>query len=142
MVSYSAQVLLIVAAATIVTTTGTPTEQDSTDWNVLLPLALVAFQSCGQAVTSRALQYPALTSVVLTSVYCDLFSDKDLFALVNVDRNRRAAAPFLLLFGAVVGGVFAHSSIGITGALWLAALLKSFIVVAWVFWPAEHEEDE
>lgn len=108
---------------------------------MLVPLALVAFQSCGQAVTSRALKYNALTSVVLTSIYCDLFSDKDLFAWDNVERNRRAAAPILLLFGAVIGGLFSHSSIGIMGALWLAAGLKALMVVAWFFWPAEEDEE-
>jgi uncharacterized membrane protein YoaK (UPF0700 family) len=139
--SFTVQMLLTIAAATIVTVTPPPTNSDTVGWNVLVPLALVAFQSCGQAVTSRALKYNALTSVVLTSIYCDLFSDKDLFAFDNVERNRRAAAPTLLLVGAVTGGLFAHSSIGIMGALWLAAFLKFLMVISWVFWPAEEEEE-
>jgi len=140
-VSFSAQLLLTVAAALIVTFTPAPTSPESTNWTVLVPLALVAFQSCGQAVTSRALKYNALTSVVLTSIYCDLFSDQQLFALDNVERNRRAGAPVLLLIGAVAGGVFSHSSVGIAGALWTAAIIKAFMVVAWFFWPAEEEEE-
>ena len=142
-VSFAAQALFTVAAALIVTFTrgsrGPSTLQDEVDWTVLVPLALVAFQSCGQAVTSRALKYNALTSVVLTSIYCDLFSDQDLFALHNVERNRRAAAPLLLLAGAVAGGVFAHSSVGIEGALWTAAGIKVVMVAMWFFWPAEEE---
>ncbi len=134
--------LLTIAAAMIVTFAPQNNDQDSVDWTVLLPLALVAFQSCGQAVTSRALKYNALTSVVLTSIYCDLFSDKDLFSWDNVERNRRAAAPILLLIGAVVGGLFSHSSIGIMGALWLAAFIKLIMVITWFFWPAEAEEEE
>lgn len=141
-VSFGAQLLLTVAAATIVTVTPTPDTTDTTHWTVLLPLALVAFQSCGQAVTSRALKYNALTSVVLTSIYCDLFSDQNLFAVDNVERNRRAAAPILLLGGAVLGGVFAHTSMGIAGALWTAAIIKAFIVIAWFFWPADPENEE
>jgi hypothetical protein len=133
---------LTIAAACVTTFAPVNEDKEATDWTVLLPLALVAFQSCGQAVTSRALRYNALTSVVLTSIYCDLFSDQDLFALHNVERNRRVAAPLLLLVGAVAGGLFSHSSIGITGALWLAALLKFLMVVMWFFWPAEPEEDE
>ncbi|GJN70255.1 hypothetical protein VFPFJ_09897 [Purpureocillium lilacinum] len=143
-VSFGAQALLTIAAACIVTfaRSGSSDDKDAVDWTVLVPLALVAFQSCGQAVTSRALKYNALTSVVLTSIYCDLFSDQDLFALHNVERNRRAAAPILLLLGAVAGGVFSHSAVGIGGALWTAAAIKLSMVVMWFFWPAEPEEDE
>ncbi|KAI9172192.1 hypothetical protein HJFPF1_01685 [Paramyrothecium foliicola] len=140
--SFIAQMLLTVAAAIIVTVAPPSNDKEATDWTVLVPLALVAFQSCGQAVTSRALKYNALTSVVLTSIYCDLFSDQDLFAQRNVERNRRAAAPLLLLIGAVAGAVFSHSSFGIAGALWTAAALKFVMVVAWYFWPAEKEEDD
>lgn len=141
-VSFAAQTFFIIAAALIVTLNPAPASPEAVDWTVLAPLALVAFQSCGQAVTSRALKYNALTSVVLTSIYCDLFSDQDLFAFQNVERNRRAAAPVLLLLGAVVGGIFSHSPFGIQGALWTAAALKSAMVVMWFFWPAEPTDDE
>lgn len=133
---------LTIAAACVTTFAPVSQDKEAVDWTVLLPVALVAFQSCGQAVTSRALRYHSLNSVVLTSIYCDLFSDQNLFALNNVDRNRRAAAPLLLLTGAVAGGLFAHSSIGIMGALWLAAFLKFLMVVTWFFWPAKPEEAE
>lgn len=138
--SFAAQALLIVAAAVVVTVWPAPGDERAVGWTVLVPLALVAFQSCGQAVTSRALRYNALTSVVLTSIYCDLFSDQDLFKVRNVERNRRAAAPALLLVGAVAGGLFSHSSFGIQGALWAAAGIKSIMVVLWFFWPTEDEE--
>lgn len=140
--SFAAQSLLTVAAALIVTLNRPPAGDDDVSWTVLLPLTLVAFQSCGQAVTSRALRYNALNSVVLTSIYCDLFSDQDLFRRDNVDRNRRATAPLMLLLGAVLGGIFAHSPVGIQGALWTAAALKFFMAVIWFFWPADPEEDQ
>lgn len=107
---------------------------------MLVPLGLVAFQSSGQAVTSRVLKYNGLTSVVLTSNYCDLFSDPKILAANNVERNRRLAAPILLLVGAMFGGLWAHSEVGLAGALWTAAGLKAFAVVAWFFWKAEHNE--
>lgn len=129
---------LIILAAAIVTFTHAATDRLS--WQVLVPLASVAFQSSGQAVTSRALQYSGLTSVVLTSNYCDLFSDPNLFVLHNVERNRRIAAPVLLLIGACFGGLFAHSSVGLAGALWTAVVLKAFAVVAWIFWKSEAED--
>ena len=112
------------------------------DWNVLVPVILLAFQGCGQAVTSRALKRNALISVVLTSAYCDLFSDLELFAKDNVERNRRAAAPLLLIVGAIVGGLFASSSADIAGAIWIAAGLKLLMVFTWMFWPAEDEGEE
>lgn len=139
-VSFTVQLLFIVAAAAIVTF-GPAGGGDEITWNVLVPIALVAFQSCGQAVTSRALKYNALTSVVLTSIYCDLFSDADLFKLHNPERNRRVGAPVMLLVGAIIGGKFAHTSFGIAGALWMAAGLKLVAVVAWIFWPAEPTEE-
>lgn len=137
--SYTIQLLLIVIAALIVTFFNDPETQLS--WQVLIPLGAVAFQSSGQAVTSRVMHYTGLTSVVLTSNYCDLFSDLHLFSLSNVERNRRAAAPVLLLLGAMGGGLWAHSSIGLAGALWTAVILKAMVVVAWLFWKADPEED-
>ncbi|ROW06865.1 hypothetical protein VMCG_04079 [Cytospora schulzeri] len=132
-------VLCVIAAAMVSFGPGGYGPGDIT-WDVLVPIALVAFQACGQAVTSRALGYNALTSVVLTSVYCDLFSDAYLFKLDNPERNRRLAAPLMLLVGAISGGLFAHSSIGIAGALWAAAFLKLVIVLVWVVWPGEEAD--
>lgn len=111
---------------------------DELDWSVLVPIALVAFQSSGQAVASRVLRYKSLTSVVLTSVYCDLFMDPFLFGCDNPERNRRLAAPVTLLVGSVAGGLFAHSAMGIAGALWAAAALKLLAVFAWLLWPAKR----
>ncbi|KAF2742980.1 hypothetical protein M011DRAFT_497146 [Sporormia fimetaria CBS 119925] len=136
--SFIIQLLFLVLAAIIVTV-GKNAASSDLHWQVLVPLAAVAFQSSGQAVMSRVLQYGGLTSVVLTSNYCDLFSDAHLFALKNVERNRRAAAPLLLLAGAVAGGVWARSSIGMKGALWTAVFMKSLIVVAWEVWWKEPE---
>ncbi|KAF2024980.1 hypothetical protein EK21DRAFT_93619 [Setomelanomma holmii] len=136
--SYSFQLLFIVVAALIVTLGNQ--SSDGLHWQVLVPIAVVAFQSSGQAVTSRALQYAGLTSVVLTSNYCDLFSDQNLFALHNVERNRRVAAPVLLLLGACFGGLWAHTSVGLAGALWTAVALKALAVIAWVFWKGEKDE--
>lgn len=139
--SYSFQTALIALAASIVTFGHDASNE--LHWQVLVPLAAVAFQSSGQAVTSRALKYNGLTSVVLTSNYCDLFSDPDLFkfTLSNAERNRRIAAPLLLLIGACFGGLYAHSSVGLSGALWTAVVLKCFAVIAWVFWKSEADQE-
>lgn len=138
--SFAVQTLLIIAAACILTfLSDRAPDKDDVGWRVLVPIALVAFQSCGQAVTSRALKFNALTSVVLTSIYCDLFSDQDLFKAQNVERNRRVGAPVFLLFGAVMGGWLARSVIGTAGVLWIAAGLKFLVVLSWFLWPAADE---
>jgi hypothetical protein len=140
-ISYIFQMLLIAAAAILSTTGQGEDTKNGLQWRVVVSLAAVAFQSSGQAVTSRALKYNGLTSVVLTSNYCDLFSDPHIFTMSNIERNRRIAAPVLLLLGACMGGLFAHSDIGLTGALWTAVVLKGMAVIAWVFWKSEvHEE--
>ncbi|KAI1825517.1 hypothetical protein F4861DRAFT_193896 [Xylaria intraflava] len=136
--SFLMQTAVIIAAAAILSFGPTSADpKESVGWTELVPIALIAFQSCGQAVTSRALKYNALTSVVLTSIYLDLFSDVDLFAVRNVERNRRVGAPVLLLVGAILGGLLAQSSAGFASALWICAALKLAVVVAWFLWPAE-----
>lgn len=138
--SFLMQMGLIIVAASILTWGPKSVDEgNAITWNVLVPIALVAFQSCGQAVTSRALKYNALTSVVLTSIYCDLFSDAELFAMYNVERNRRVGAPVFLLFGAVLGGWLAHSVISTAGVLWIAAGLKLGVAFSWFFWPSAEE---
>lgn len=139
--SFALQSALCTAAAGIVTWGPGGYGPNDITWDVLVPIALVAFQACGQAVTSRALRYNALTSVVLTSIYCDLFSDVELFRVDNPERNRRLGAPLMLLVGAVAGGLFAHSDIGVAGALWAASLLKVLIVFVWIVWPGEDAEE-
>lgn len=140
--SHLIQLALIIAAALMVTLGPQTTKE--TPFNVYIgaPIALIAFQAAGQAVTSRVLKYNSLTSVVLTSIYCDLFSDPLLLAApqANPERNRRAAAPVLLLLGAVLGGLWAHSNIGLAGALWTAVILKVVVVGAWSVWAAEDAE--
>lgn len=140
--SYLIQLAMVIGAAVMVTVGPSTTPQSPITVWVLVPIALVAFQSAGQAVISRVLKYNSLTSVVLTSLYCDLASDPKLFAPVkeNPERNRRVLAPTLLIIGAMFGGLWSHSEIGVAGALWTAVTLKFFVVLAWCFWASEKEE--
>lgn len=141
--SFSTQMCFIVAAATMVTLGST--NEPGLDWHVVVPLALLAFQSSGQAVASRVFQFNGLPSVVLTSTYCDLFSDPKLFTgglRQDPERNRRIFAPLLLLTGACSGGLFAKSSMGLAGALWTAAALKGCIICAWILWKAAEDDEE
>ena len=141
--SFTIQMLCVAAAATIVTTHQTSRDSPLT-WKVIVPLTLVAFQSSGQAVTSRALQFNGLTSVVLTSVYCDLFSSPELpplSMLHGVENRRRGGAVVCLLFGTMLGGLWAKSPVGLMGAFWTAVLCKAFIAVAWLIWRGQSTEN-
>ncbi|KAG8676530.1 hypothetical protein FPOAC2_02596 [Fusarium poae] len=100
-------------------------------------IAILAFQSAGQIVASRALKYNSMPTVVLTSLYCDMMSDAKLFTAPltdNAERNRRASGAVLLFLGAVCGGFLSKSWVGFAGALWIAAFLKLCITFAWVLW--------
>ncbi|EEA22104.1 hypothetical protein TMatcc_008469 [Talaromyces marneffei ATCC 18224] len=137
MASSALQMICITCAATIVTMER-PSKDSALTWRVIVPLAMVAFQSSGQAVISRVLKLGGLSSVVLTSVYCDLFSHPDFLSGVafrkDVEERRRAGAVVCLLAGAVMGGFWARSEVGLMGALWTAVGLKAVIVLAWCFW--------
>ncbi|CAG8106563.1 unnamed protein product [Penicillium olsonii] len=141
--SFLAQTVCVALAALIVTLFR-PSRDAPLSWLVLLPLALVAFQSSGQAVLSRVLSFNGLTSVVLTSIYCDLFSHPDFLStkvVGQVEERRRFGAVLCLLLGVVLGGLWAHSSIGMMGALWTAAGFKLLIVVAWLLWKPKSDAD-
>jgi uncharacterized membrane protein YoaK (UPF0700 family) len=134
--SFLVQLICVIGAALIVTLYR-PTRDAPLSWLILVPIALVAFQSSGQAVTSRVLSYNGLTSVVLTSIYCDLFSHPSFLSpkvIAHAEEMRRVGAIVCLLLGTVLGGLWAHSSVGMMGALWTAVVLKGLIVLAWFGW--------
>ena len=107
------------------------------DWLQAIPIALLSFQSAGQIVASRALSLSEIPSVVVTSLLCDLVSDPKVWAglLSNIPRNRRFLAFFGILVGAVAGGWLTSETGEIQWALWLAAVMKFILVLAWVVWP-------
>ncbi|RHZ55184.1 hypothetical protein CDV55_102735 [Aspergillus turcosus] len=139
--SFAVQMLCIAVAATIVTV-HFPSRHSELSWTALMPQILVAFQSSGQAVTSRILQFNGLTSVVLTSVYCDLFSSPKFPSLSEVEDRRRAGAIVCLVLGTVLGGLWARTSVGLMGALWTAVLFKGVIAGAWLGWKGQQSDDD
>jgi Protein of unknown function (DUF1275) len=97
---------------------------------------------------------------VLSTLYCDFTAD--LYRLPSSLRNktswytfffdderrqfRRLGSILILFLGGLVGGFMFRSSVGMVGAIWLAAALKGLLVLGWVFWksekkaPPEHAE--
>ncbi len=115
------------------------------NWTDLVPISLLAFESAGQVVASRVLKYNEIPTVVLTSLIADLMSDAHLLTagiFDDVKRNRRVAAVFMLLGGAICGGVFTKGWIGFAGAIWIAASIKGIMVIAWLIWRPKLVEVE
>lgn len=137
--SFLVQMVCVAVAAGIVGVykPGKGEGEQGIGWTIAVPLALVAFQSSGQALTSRVLKMNGLTSVVLTSVYCDLFSAEGVLGLPGIEGRRRVAAIAGLILGTVIGGLWAKSDIGLQGALWTTVVCKGVIAAAWMGWSAE-----
>lgn len=108
-------------------------------------ITILSFQSAGQIVASRALKYNAMPTVVLTSLYCDLMSDAQLFTAPlgkNANRERRFIGAVLLLVGAIAGAYLTTSDAGFKGGLWIAVGIKVVMTVAWFFWKRKASTKE
>ena len=149
--SFLLQAVLIVIAAALAES-GVVGEFDSPDaarrsegHKVLAAIALLAWQFGGQISSSRMLGFGEVPTCVLTSVYCDLFSDPKLLAPLreNPKRNRRIGAVLSLLIGGIASGWIQRAERGMIIVLWIAAGIKFVLAFAWVFWKAKGvEEDE
>lgn len=112
---------------------------DDIDWNELIPVALLSFQAAGQIVSSRTLGVSEIPTVVITSLLCDLLSDKGLLApiLENPKRNKRIGAFVLTLAGGICGGWIYKATSTVQVALWVVAGTKLAITAAWLCWTPE-----
>lgn len=112
----------------------------------VLPIALLAFQAAGQAVSSRVLKIDEMPTVVVTTVLCDLLIDPRLFKggkgwHCNAVRNRRVGTFIALFVGAMTSGGLTKGA-GLPSSLWLATALKGSIAIAWMFWKSEEKSEE
>lgn len=110
------------------------------DWTQEAAIVLLSFQSAGQIVTSRALGFNEIPTVVITSLLCDLVSDTQFFALRNRKRDRRVVAFFLTLLGAIAGGWITKATGEIAVVLWVAVGIKAVVMGIWVIWTADSNE--
>lgn len=106
---------------------------------VLVPLALLSISSGGQIVVSRFLGFGELTSIVLTSAYCDFAYDEKLLTSglsENSKRNRRAASAIMMAAGAITGGFLTQND-DIESAIWIAGAIKMLVAAIFLFWKSE-----
>jgi hypothetical protein len=143
--SFALQTVLICVAAVLVQGAVVPGLKTSGTeaYLQLVPLAMLAFQAGQQSVAARELGLDEIPTTVLTSVYCDLGNDHELFAplMGNWKRNRRFASAILLLLGAISGGWLARTGIGMAAGLWMAAGVKFCITVTWLCWKADNVDE-
>lgn len=106
--SFLVQVAMLIITASLVEAeiiSGAPSKTlnpNRIDWTQEAAIVLLSFQSAGQIVTSRALGFNEIPTVVITSLLCDLVSDTQFFALHNRKRDRRAVAFKIHLTSSVV----------------------------------------
>ncbi|KAI6779955.1 Protein of unknown function (DUF1275) [Emericellopsis cladophorae] len=109
-------------------------------WAVYLTVAVLAFQSSGQIVLSRALGLGEIPSVVLTSLYCDLVSDPNVLQSSNTKRNRRLLSVVLFMIGGIASGWLQRTVVGVRGVLWIAAGVKLVIAFGWLVWEGKAKD--
>ncbi|RDA95278.1 hypothetical protein CP533_3478 [Ophiocordyceps camponoti-saundersi (nom. inval.)] len=108
------------------------------DFKELIIIALLSFQAAGQIVSSRSVGVGEVPTVVVTSMLCDLVSDRGLFSLSpNEKRTRRFCAFVLTLVGAICGGWISKAAQAVGPSLWTVAAIKLVIATAWAFWRGE-----
>jgi len=140
--SFVLQGLLCFVSAALITTGVVPENAGMIlpdNFIVLIPLALLSMASGGQIVVSRFLGFGELTSIVLTSAYCDFAFDEKLFTsglTENSKRNRRAASTVFIIAGAIAGGFLTRDD-DIAIAIWIAGGLKMLVAAMLMFWKSE-----
>jgi uncharacterized membrane protein YoaK (UPF0700 family) len=98
-------------------------------WSVI---ALLAFSSGGQVAMAHSVDIPEITTAMATSAYIDLLVDPELFQFHNRPRNQRFLLVCFLLLGSFIGAS-AYRYVGPAFTLFLAALCKAAICVAFLF---------
>jgi hypothetical protein len=133
-----------------------PTIREKLNYLDLCPIALLAFSAAGQVTLSRVMGLLELPTIVLSALYHDFVAD--LYNLRSTWRSRSSAADFFLqtqrrqgkrlfsiiaLFvGGIVGGEMYKSTLGMAGALWLAAGLKLAMAASFLLWWKDSELED
>lgn len=141
--SASVQAILTIISAILVTVGIVPINAGQLlpdNLIVILPICLLSLQSAGQMVMSRLMGFSELTTVVLTSAYCDLMCDEKVLTAAptrNVKRNRRIGSMIIMITGAIAGGYVTLDG-DIHQALWIAGGLKVAVVIIWASWKSKQ----
>ncbi|KLO09462.1 hypothetical protein SCHPADRAFT_833992 [Schizopora paradoxa] len=109
-------------------------------WTDTLTFVAIGFMSAAvglQGIMGKRVNSQFATTVVLTTVWCELMSDPKLFARkVVVTRDHRVLAVFALFIGGFVGRALLDQ-IGSAGALGIGTGIRFLIALIWLVMPAK-----
>lgn len=91
-----------------------------------------------QGIMGKRINSQFATTVVLTSVWCELVADPKLFSLRKAvtSRDHKILAIFALFLGAFLGRAIL-SGIGSAGALGVATAIRLLLAFGWLFVPSK-----
>jgi len=109
-------------------------------WTNLLSFVCVAFMSASlglQGIMGKRLNTQFTTTIVLTTVWCELMADPKLFSLRPViTRDHKLIAAASLFIGGFIGRALVDQ-IGAAGTLGIGAGIRVIIALGWIFVPAK-----
>ncbi|KAF9788687.1 hypothetical protein BJ322DRAFT_1106658 [Thelephora terrestris] len=109
-------------------------------WSNPLSFLCLAFMSASmglQGIMGKRINSPFATTVVLTSVWCELVADPKLFNVSKLvpSRDQKAIAIFALFLGAFIGRAIL-AEVGSAGALGIATGIRVLVAFGWLFVPS------
>ncbi|KAI0937719.1 hypothetical protein AcV7_003677 [Taiwanofungus camphoratus] len=139
------QALFTMAAALCVWKSGQPSVADTRDdpaWSNALTFATVGFMSASlglQGIMGKRVNTQFTTTIVLTTVWCELMADPKLFKLNRriISRDHKVIAILSLFFGGFVGRALVDK-IGSAGTLGVGTGFRLLIAVWWMFVPGKQ----
>jgi hypothetical protein len=92
-----------------------------------------------QGIMGKRINSQFATTVVLTSVWCELVADPKLFNVRGrvISRDHKALAIFALFIGAFLGRAIL-AEIGSAGALGIATAIRVLLAFGWIFVPSKN----
>ena len=114
-------------------------EREQPAWSNTLTFVALGFMSASiglQGIMGKRINSQFATTVVLTTVWCELMSDPKLFQFNRrvITRDHKFIAVFALFLGGFVGRALIDQ-IGSAGTLGVGAGIKTLIAVSWLWIP-------
>lgn len=111
-------------------------------WSNPVSFVCLGFMSASmglQGIMGKRINSQFATTVVLTSVWCELVADPKLFNLRRItSRDHKALAIFGLFLGAFTGRAIL-AQIGTAGALGVVTGIRVLLAFGWLFVPGKND---
>ncbi|VDC07416.1 unnamed protein product [Peniophora sp. CBMAI 1063] len=138
------QALFTMAAAVAIWQSGQQSvaaDRGSPSWTNALSYVTIAFMSASmglQGIMGKRVNSQFATTIVLTTVWCELMADPKLFHLKNIviTRDHKVMGIFALFLGGFVSRAILQS-IGSDSSLGIACGVRVLMALSWLFVPAK-----